>query len=77
MVLGHSVDEIAVIAECSSAAAASRRFSGGGLRCGCSLEDPEDTRLPLMSDADRRKITACVDLFQSGDFDTIRAMLAG
>jgi len=29
-----------------------------------------------MSDSDRRKITAYVHLFQSGDFDAIRAMLA-
>ena len=34
------------------------------------------TRLPLLSDADRRKITAYVRLFRSGDFDAIRAMLA-
>ena len=29
-----------------------------------------------MSDPDRRKIAAFVDLFRSGDFDAIRAMLA-
>jgi RNA polymerase sigma-70 factor (ECF subfamily) len=29
-----------------------------------------------MSDSERRKITAYVDLFRSGDFDAIRAMLA-
>lgn len=74
-VLGHSVDEIASIAECSPAAAkaaiqrgraALRRFA----------EAPEDTRLPLMSDSDRRKMAAYVHLFRSGDFDAIRAMLA-
>jgi hypothetical protein len=37
---------------------------------------PEDTRLPLMSDADRQKMSAYVHLFRSGDFDAIRAMLA-
>jgi RNA polymerase sigma-70 factor (ECF subfamily) len=33
-------------------------------------------RLPLISDTDRRKIAAYVDLFRNGDFDAIRAMLA-
>jgi RNA polymerase sigma-70 factor, ECF subfamily len=74
-VLGHSVDEIASIAECSSAAAKSALQRGrAALRQ--LARAPEDTRLPLMSDSDRRKIAAYVHLFQSGDFDAIRAMLA-
>ncbi len=74
-VLGHSVDEIASIAECSPAAAKSALQRGrAALRR--LAQAPEDTRLPLMSDADRRKITAYVHLFRSGDFDAIRAMLA-
>jgi RNA polymerase sigma factor (sigma-70 family) len=74
-VLGHSVDEIASIAECSPAAAKSALQRGrAALRRLAYV--PEDTRLPLMSDPDRRKISAYVDLFRSGDFDTIRAMLA-
>jgi len=74
-VLGHSVDEIASIAGCSPAAAKSALQRGrGALRQ--LMQAPEDTRLPLMSDADRRKITAYVHLFRSGDFDAIRAMLA-
>jgi len=74
-VLGHSVDEIAGIAECSQAAAKSALQRGrAGLRR--LAQAPEDTRLPLMSDPDRRKITAYVHLFRSGDFDAIRAMLA-
>jgi RNA polymerase sigma-70 factor (ECF subfamily) len=74
-VLGHSIEEIAGIAECSPAAAKSALQRGRvGLR---RLADaPDDTRLPLMSDPDRRKITAYVELFRSGDFDAIRAMLA-
>ena len=39
-------------------------------------QTPEETRLPLMSDMDRRKITTYVELFRSGDFDAICAMLA-
>jgi RNA polymerase sigma factor (sigma-70 family) len=74
-VLGYSVDEIANISECSLAAAKSALQRGRA-----SLRElaraPEDIRLPLMSDSDRRKISAYVDLFRSGDFDAIRAMLA-
>ena len=74
-VLGHSVDEIAGIAECSPAAAKSALQRGrAALRR--LAQAPDDTRLPLVSDADRRKISAYVRLFQSGDFDAIRAMLA-
>lgn len=74
-VLGHSIEEIADIADCSPAAAKSALQRGrGALRLLAS--EPEDTRLPLMSDIDRRKITAYVDFFRSGDFDAIRAMLA-
>ena len=74
-VLGHSVDEIAIVAECSPAAAKSALQRGrAALRL--LAQAPEDIRLPLMSDSDRRKIAAYVDLFRSGDFDAIRAMLA-
>src|SRR3984957_12369321 len=74
-VLGHSVDEIASIAECSQAAAKSALQRGrAALRR--LAKAPEDSLLPLMSDSDRRMITAYVHLFRSGDFDAIRAMLA-
>lgn len=74
-VLGHSVDEIANIAECSQTAAKSALQRGrAALKRLAQLS--EDTRLPLMSDSERRKISAYVHLFRSGDFDAIRAMLA-
>jgi Sigma-70, region 4/SnoaL-like domain len=74
-VLGHSVDEIASIAECAPTTAKSALQRGrAALRR--LAQAPEDIRLPLMSDQDRQKITAYVHLFQSGDFDAIRAMLA-
>ena len=74
-VLGHSVDEIASIAQCSAPAAKSALQRGrAALRQ--LAQAPEDARLPLMSDPDRRKISAYVHLFRSGDFDAIRAMLA-
>jgi RNA polymerase sigma factor (sigma-70 family) len=74
-VLGHSVEEIAGVAECSVAAAKSALQRGrAALRQ--LAQAPEDTRLPLMSDSDRQRITTYVHLFRSGDFDAIRAMLA-
>lgn len=74
-VLGHSVEEIATIADCSSAAAKSALQRGrSALRL--LARAPEDMRLPLVSDTERQKITAYVELFRSGDFDAIRAMLA-
>jgi RNA polymerase sigma factor (sigma-70 family) len=74
-VLGHSVEEIATIAECSTPAAKSA-LQRGRVTLRRLAQEPEDTRLPLMSDSDRQKMTAYVHLFRSGDFDAIRAMLA-
>lgn len=74
-VLGHSVDDIASIAACSPAAAKSALQRGRvALRRFAQMRD--DTQLPLISDADRRRIAEFVDLFRSGDFDAIRSMLA-
>jgi RNA polymerase sigma-70 factor (ECF subfamily) len=74
-VLGHPVDEIASIAECSPAAAKSALQRGrAALRQ--LAQAPEDARLPLMPDAARQQIAAYVHLFRTGDFDAIRAMLA-
>jgi RNA polymerase sigma-70 factor (ECF subfamily) len=74
-VLGHSIDEIASIVECSPAAAKSALQRGrAALRQLAHL--PVDTRLPLMPDAARQKIAAFVERFRTGDFDAIRAMLA-
>jgi RNA polymerase sigma factor (sigma-70 family) len=74
-VLGHSVEEIAGIVECSPAAAKSALQRGRVALRGLA-QAPHDTRLALLSDPERRKIAAYVHLFQSGDFDAIRAMLA-
>jgi RNA polymerase sigma factor (sigma-70 family) len=74
-VLGHSVDAIADIAECTPAAAKSA-LQRGRVALRQLAQMPEDTRLPLMPDADRQKMTAYVQLFRNGDFDAIRAMLA-
>ncbi len=73
-VLGHSVEEIAEIVECSPAAAKSA-LQRGRTALRRLAELPEDTRLPLMPEADRQKMAAYVDLFRAGDFDAIRTML--
>ena len=74
-VLGHSVDEIASISECTPAAAKSA-LQRGRTALRQLAQMPTDARLPLMPDAARKKMAAFVDLFRTGDFDAIRAMLA-
>lgn len=74
-VLGHSIDEIALIADCTPAAAKSA-LQRGRVALRMLAEQSDDTRLPLMPDANRQKMARYVHLFQSGDFDTIRAILA-
>jgi len=74
-VLGHSIDEVASIAECTPAAAKSA-LQRGRMALRHLANMPMDTRLPLMPDAARRKMAGFVDLFRMGDFDAIRAMLA-
>lgn len=74
-VLGHTVEEIATIADCTPAAAKSALQRGrAALRRLAVLS--EDTWLPLMPDLHRQKITNYVRLFELGDFDAIRALLA-
>ncbi|OOL15221.1 hypothetical protein BRY73_20625 [Ochrobactrum sp. P6BS-III] len=74
-VLGHSIEEIASIADCTPASAKSALQRGRStLRNLAKM--PSDTRLPLMLDAQRQRMSEFVELFRSGDFDAIRAMLA-
>jgi RNA polymerase sigma-70 factor (ECF subfamily) len=74
-VLGHSVDEIASITGCTSAAAKSA-LQRGRVSLRRLAQTPPDTRLPLMPDPARRKMAAFVDSFRKGDFDALRAQLA-
>ncbi|MGN6286656.1 MAG: sigma-70 family RNA polymerase sigma factor [Afipia sp.] len=74
-VLGHSIEEIATIAECTPAAAKSA-LQRGRVALRHLARQPDDLRLPLTSEATRQKMAAYVRLFQNGDFDAIRAMLA-
>ena len=73
-VLGHSVEEIAATADCSPVAAKSALQRGrAALR---ALARQPDMRLPLLGQAERRRMEDYVRLFQAGDFDAIRALLA-
>lgn len=74
-VLGHSVEEIAAIADCTPAAAKSA-LQRGRVALRQLSRRTDDMLLPLLADGDRRKMEAYVRLFQQGDFDAIRAMLA-
>lgn len=73
-VLGHSIEEIADIADCTPAAAKSA-LQRARVALRQLAQRPEDMRLPLMSDANRQKMASFVRFFQGGDFDAIRAML--
>jgi RNA polymerase sigma-70 factor (ECF subfamily) len=74
-VLGHSTDEIASIAD-STPAAVKSALQRGRARLRQLAQRPQESRLPLMSDETRQKMTHFVDFFRIGDFDAIREMLA-
>jgi RNA polymerase sigma factor (sigma-70 family) len=74
-VLGHSIEEIAAVADCSPAAAKSA-LQRGRVALRRLVAQGDDVRLPRLSDEDRLKIATYVRLFQGGDFERIRAMLA-
>jgi RNA polymerase sigma factor (sigma-70 family) len=74
-VLGHSVEEIAGIAECSLPAAKSA-LQRGRTRLRELAADGADTRLPLLSDHERARLQSYISLFKAGDVESIRTMLA-
>lgn len=74
-VLGYSAEEVAAVAGCTTAAAKSA-LQRGRANLRRLVAEPEDTRLPIMLDQERRLLSRYVALFQAGDFDAIRDMLA-
>jgi hypothetical protein len=74
-VLGHSIDEVASIADCTPAAAKSA-LQRGRRALRQLAQVPTDTWVPLMSVDARQKMATFVDLFRIGDIEAIRAMLA-
>src|ERR1700723_1355628 len=74
-VLGHSLEEVASITGASEAAAKSA-LQRGRVRLREFAREPADISLPMLSDGMRARLTTYVEGFQTGDFDTVRAMLA-
>jgi RNA polymerase sigma-70 factor (ECF subfamily) len=74
-VLGHSLEETASITGASEAAAKSA-LQRGRIRLREIAKEPADVTLPMLSDAMRARLMKYVEGFKTGDFDTVRTMLA-
>jgi RNA polymerase sigma-70 factor (ECF subfamily) len=74
-VLGHSIDEVSSITGATPAAAKSA-LQRGRERLRQIAAEPADIDLPLLSDELRARLNAYVDGFRTGDFDSVRRMLA-
>jgi len=74
-VLGHSLEEVASITGASEAAAKSA-LQRGRVRLREFAREPADVSLPTLSDVMRGRLIKYVEGFKTGDFDTVRAMLA-
>src|SRR3984885_3561817 len=74
-VLGHSLQEVASITGASEAAAKSA-LQRGRIRLRQIATEPADVSLPMLSDAMRVRLIKYVEGFKTGDFDSVRAMLA-
>jgi RNA polymerase sigma-70 factor (ECF subfamily) len=74
-VLGHSLEEVASITGASEAAAKSA-LQRGRVRLREFAREPADVSLPVLSDAMRARLIKYVEAFKTGDFDTVRGMLA-
>jgi RNA polymerase sigma factor (sigma-70 family) len=75
-VLGHSIEEIAAIAECNQPAAKSALQRGRKRLKELAADGLDVGRLPLLSDHERLRLQSYIALFKAGDFDAIRKMLA-
>ncbi len=75
-VLGHSLEEVAEIADCSFPAAKSALQRGRQSLRDLAADGGDIARLPLLTDEERRRLHVFVAAFRAGNFDGIRAMLA-
>jgi len=75
-VLGHSLEEVAAVADCTLPAAKSALQRGRQRLRELAADGADAARLPLLSDDERRRLRTYVAAFRSGDFDGIRALLA-
>src|SRR6202034_808993 len=74
-VLGHSLEEVASITGASEAAAKSA-LQRGRARLREFAKEPAEASLSMLSDGMRARLIKYVEGFKTGDFDTVRAMLA-
>jgi RNA polymerase sigma-70 factor, ECF subfamily len=74
-VLGHSLVEIASITGASEVAAKSA-LQRGRVRLREIAREPANVALPMLSDGMRVRLIKYVEGFKTGDFNTVRAMLA-
>ena len=74
-VLDHSLDEVSSITGASEAAAKSA-LQRGRARLREFAAEPADMSSPMLSGASRVLLIKYVEGFKTGDFDTVRAMLA-
>ncbi|WP_199111031.1 sigma-70 family RNA polymerase sigma factor [Collimonas sp. PA-H2] len=74
-VLGHSLGEAALITG-SSEPAVKSALQRGRERLRAVASEPEELALTVIDGAASARLLAYVDGFKSGDFDTVRAMLA-
>jgi RNA polymerase sigma factor (sigma-70 family) len=75
-VLGHSVEEIADITDCSVPAVKSALQRGRQRLKELAADGGDVVRLPLLADDERRRLQNYVAAFRAGDFEAIRQMLA-
>jgi len=74
-VLGYSIQEIGGIID-ASVPAVKAALHRGRSRLRELAHEPEDAPAPVLSDDDRRRLSAYIERFNARDFDTIRSMLA-
>jgi RNA polymerase sigma-70 factor (ECF subfamily) len=74
-VLGHSLEEAAVIAA-SSEPAVKSALQRGRQRLRTFASEPEELALPAIDGVASARLIAYVDGFKTGNFDAVRAMLA-
>lgn len=74
-VLGYAVEEISDITDASVVASKSA-LQRGRARLKELAATSADIQLPLLSEAERQRLTTYVDCFRSGNFDAIRDLLA-
>jgi len=74
-VLGYSLDEIAGVTD-FTIPAVKAALHRGRARLSELAQEPDDRPLPVLSEAERGRLTAYIDRFNARDFDAVRNMLA-